>query len=129
MLAVTTSKAHLSQIGRKPMKPQRTKNADTVAATVNPEPAHPKTYTYISLELGRLWINLRDGRWARTQISHHVTLSYLPGMGPLAEHKFRLDLQGVLDAWRNTRATPDTRSRHLDIMWKRRAVFKSGEGP
>ena len=110
MLAVTTSTAHLSQIGRKPMNPQRTKNTDTVPFTVNPEPALPKTYTYISLELGRLWIQLRDGQWARTQISHHVTLAYLPGMGPSAMRKLRWDVQGMLDAWMNTRATPDKRS-------------------
>ena len=118
MLAVTTSEAHLSQIGRKPMKPQRTKNTDNAPFTVNPEPAHLKTYTYSSLELGRLWIKLRDGRWARTQISHHVTLAYLPDMGPVAEHKLRLELQGMLDAWRNTRATLEHRIRNIDSMWK-----------
>ena len=128
MLALTTTRAHLAEIGRKPMNPQRTKNTDNVPYTVDPEPAHPTTYTYVALELGRLWIQLKDGRWAHTQINHHVTLSYLPGMSPLSMRTLQSDLQGMLNEWRKTRATPEKRSRNTDIMWRRHAIVQSGEG-
>ena len=107
MLDLTTTKAHLAEIGRKPMNPRRTKNTDNVPYTEDPEPAFPYTYTYVALELGRLWIQLKDGRWAHTEKNHHVTLAYLPGMRELKMRKLQSDLQGMLGAWKKTRATPE----------------------
>ena len=97
--------------------------------TEDPEPAFPYTYTYVALELGRLWIQLKDGRWARTEKNHHVALAYLPGMNELKMRKLQSDLQGMLDEWKKTRATPEKRSMNVDIMWRRHVIVTSGEGP
>ena len=89
----TTTAAHLLQIGRTPMNLQRTMNTDGVPYCEDPQVPRPATYTYISLELGQLWISLTRKRWAHTRHSYHVTIAYLPGMPPpaQAQHPYRLD--------------------------------------
>ena len=43
--------------------------------------------------------------------------------------KLQSDLQGMLDEWRKTRATPEMRSMNIDIMWRRHVIVTSVEGP
>ena len=105
------------------MNLQRTMNTGGVPYCEDPQVPRPATYTYISLELGQLWISLTRKRWAHTRHSYHVTIAYLPGMAPLLRRNIHTDLTNMLDAWRWSRSAPLTRIRNLDILWRRHASF------
>ena len=66
LLAQTTTKAHLAEIGRKLMKPEKCHDTNGVPFEQSTQPAVPGCYTYVALRLGRLWIQVKNGEWWRT---------------------------------------------------------------
>ena len=53
-------------------------------------------YTYVKLEVGRLWHPVRESQVCR---SHHITLAYCAPMEEADRQCLQTDLQRLLDKW------------------------------
>ena len=124
-LAQTKSKAHLAQIGRKPMKDNnQCHDTNGVPYERSPQPAVPMHYTYVALYLGGLWIEDKHGQWWRTSDTrYHVTLGYLPGMVADKRRSLERDLRDVCDIWMVKRGVPLQRPFSTEILWVRHCLF------
>ena len=100
LLAQTTSKEHLAQIGRKTMKPEKCHDTNGIPFEHSTQPAVPRRYTYVALHLGGPWIMCKHGKWCRTyNTRYHVTLGYLPGMVADKRWSLQNDLCGACAVW------------------------------
>ena len=124
LLAQTTSKEHIAQIGRKTMKPEKCHDTNGIPFEDSPQPAVPRCYTYVALRLGGLWIQCKNGEWCRTRKTHyHVTLAYLPGMVDDKRWSLGHDLHDACHVWQVERRTPLGRPLCTDLLWVRHCQF------
>ena len=124
LLAQTTTQAHLAQIGRKPMKPEKCHDTNGIPFKHSTQPAVPRCYTYVALCLGGLWIKSKHGNWWRTyNTRYHVTLGYLPGMVADKRWSLQNDLCGACHVWLVKRGVPLQRPLCTEILWVRHCKF------
>ena len=114
---------------------QRALAASATPAAIEPAPVQappaatgtPPTCTYVSVDLGRVWIRTRTNQWMLTRWGHHVTLAYLPPMTSRGTESMRADLEEVLRDWMASRPQPGRRP--LELLHLRQCHVRSRGDP